>query len=205
MRDKTRAWLENTQGLIEPSEGERLALLAAGVPANQAIVELGSHTGLSTCWMAAGSRDGNGAHIFAVDPWGKPRPNSQDDPWNLGPDGVLQRFQDNIAGTTQDVFNEDYGDLVTPLRMTSGAAAKVWVAPVGLLFVDAIHEGPAVTADWKAWARHLAPGAVACFHDYGGEAYPGVTEAIDEVVWPSRQWSWLDFTEPSLWQGRCEK
>lgn len=199
MEELTRLWLENTQGLIEVDEGERLALLAQGVPASQAIVEIGSHTGLSSCWLAAGSRDGNGAHITCVDPWGEPRPDSLDDPWGLGADGVLERFLSNVAGTTQEVANEDYGDLITPLRTTSKAAAKMWVQPIGLLFVDAIHEGPAVKADWKAWSKHLAPGALACFHDYG-DTYPGVREAIDAII-PTRAWTWVDITG-SLWQGR---
>lgn len=199
--EHTRAWLENTQGLVESPEGQRLAELAASVPANQAIVEVGSHTGLSTCWLAAGSRDGNGAHITAVDPWGPPRPGSQDDPWELGPEGVLERFRSNIAGTTQYEFNEDYGDLVTPLRTTSQIAADLWVQPIGLLFIDAIHEGPAVRADWAAWGPHMAPRGLACFHDYG-DGYPEVRVAIDAFVVPSRDWTSIEVTEPSLWQGQ---
>ncbi len=201
MRELTRLWLQQTQGLIEDSEGDRLAQHAKNVPANRAIVELGSHTGLSTCWMAAGSRDGNGAQIYAIDPWGKPRPGSLDDPWDLGPDGVLDRFRSNVAGTTQLVFNEDYGDLVTPLRMKSKAAAKVWVKPIGLLFVDAIHEGPAVLDDWYSWAPLLAPKAIVCFHDFG-DSYPGVRDAIEKEIEPSRTWLWTDVTPPSLWQGQ---
>lgn len=72
MRALTRCWLENTQGLVEVEEGEKLAELASQVTANHAIVEVGSHTGLSSCWIAAGSRDGNGAHITCIDPWGEP-------------------------------------------------------------------------------------------------------------------------------------
>ena len=49
MRALTRCWLENTQGLVEVEEGEKLAELASQVTANHAIVEVGSHTGLSSC------------------------------------------------------------------------------------------------------------------------------------------------------------
>ena len=84
---ETRNWLVRTQGLIENAQGERLAELAYYVPRNMAIVEIGSHTGLSTCWLAAGSRAGNGAHVTAVDPYPDPRPGSKDDPWELGRTG----------------------------------------------------------------------------------------------------------------------
>lgn len=197
----THRWLEKTQGLVEVSEGERLASLAATIPAGLGIVELGSHTGLSTCWLAAGSHDGHRAQVYAVDPWPEPRPGSLDDPWNLGAEGVLDRFRSNISGTTQWEPNTSYWDVVTPLRATSTLVARQWVKPVGLLFVDAIHEGWAVRQDWKAWSPHLADGAVVCFHDYGA-TYPGVRQAIEEAVIPSRSWSWIEFTEPSLWQGR---
>lgn len=74
MRALTRRRLEDTQGLVEVEEGEKLAELASQVTAKHAIVEVGPHTSLSSCWMAAGSRDGNGAHITCLDPWGEPRP-----------------------------------------------------------------------------------------------------------------------------------
>jgi len=45
VRALTRCWLENTQGLVEVEEGEKLAELASQVTANHAIVEVGSHTG----------------------------------------------------------------------------------------------------------------------------------------------------------------
>jgi hypothetical protein len=173
-------WLDNTQGLIEPDEGRRLASLAGEVPKDRAIVEIGSHTGLSTCWLAAGSRYGYGAHITAVDPWPPPRPDSQDDPWNLGPDGVIQRFQMNVAGTTQDLIGGDFRDLITPLRMESHNASKVWLNEIGLLFIDAIHEEWAVLQDYGSWERFIPSGGFLALHDYG-DTYPGCRRAIDTI------------------------
>jgi hypothetical protein len=193
------AWLDNTQGLTEPEEGRRLAALAATVPTDRAIVEIGSHTGLSSCWLAAGSRSGEQAQVFCIDPWGEPRANSMDDPWGLGADGVLERFKSNISGTTQDLENESYWDLVTPLRMTSIDAAWVWIKPVGLLFVDAIHEEGPVLEDWGSWRQHLAPGAWACFHDYG-ETYPGCRRAIEKIA-VAEDWRDISVTG-TLWTAR---
>jgi hypothetical protein len=193
------AWLDNTQGLIEPEEGRRLATLASWVPRNQAIVEVGSHTGLSTCWLAAGSRSGLGAHIIAVDPWPAPRPGSLDDPWELGPEGVLQRFKDNVAGVTQDTSREDYGDLITAIRIRSEELAACWVKPIGLLFVDAVHEEAAVKADYAAWSSHVADDGVIAFHDYG-DSYPGCKRGIDYVA-ATGLWEPLGVVG-SLWVGR---
>lgn len=193
------AWLDNTQGLIEPDEGRRLAELAAHVDPETAIVELGSHTGLSSLWLAAGSRSGEGTHVFCIDPWGEPRPGSLDDPWELGPEGVLERFRSNISGTTQWTERESYWDIVTPLRTTSSEAARMWLKPIGLLFVDAIHEELPVLTDWENWRPHMAPQAWAAFHDFG-ESYPGCKRAIEKIA-ADEDWRDVEVTG-SLWTAR---
>jgi hypothetical protein len=190
-------WLDNTQGLIEKDEGRRLADLAAHVPADLAIVEIGSHTGLSSCWLAAGSRAGNGAHVTCVDPYPMPRPGSLDDPWELGPEGVLARFVSNIEGTTQDTPRVSYWPSVTLLRTTSEQAGAMWVKPVGLLFVDAIHTEAGVMADWAAWEPHLV--GVAAFHDYG-DGYPGCRRGIDRIA-AAEPWADVEVLG-TLWSGR---
>jgi hypothetical protein len=189
------AWLANTHGLIEVVEGEHLAMLAAKVPASEAIVEIGTHTGLSTCWMAAGATRGGGAHIFAIDPWPAPRPPSphyNDDPWGLGPEGVLERFRSNVAGTTQEVPGEDYRAAITAIRATSQEMASRWLKPIGLLFIDAIHTYDEVFADYRAWSPHVAPGGWIALNDYWDDpdrTWPGDTaRVIDDVIVPSGNW-----------------
>jgi hypothetical protein len=195
--DRDVAWLENTQGLIESEEGKALAEQAVHVDPNLAIVEIGSHTGLSSCWLALGAMEGKGAHVTCVDPYPPPRPGSDDDPWELGPDGVLERFKENIAGTTQDVKRRSYWRQVTMLRATSEEVAAQWVQPIGLLFIDAIHTYAGVMADWTAWQRHAVD--LVAFHDYG-ETYSGCREAIDAI---SRRESFRDVqVTGSLWLGR---
>lgn len=181
-------------GLVSKGEGNRLATLARHVPPEWAIVELGSHTGLSTCWMAAGSKAGYGAHVTAVDPWQGPRPDSDDDPFGLG-DGIYERFAANITA-------EGHWGRITPLRTLSTVAAQSWVQPVGLLFVDAVHEYDAVKSDYLHWARFLPVGAWLAFHDYSTDPehhYYGVKQAIDEVI--GAEWAEPIVTE-HLWTAK---
>lgn len=166
--------------LIQPHEGRRLRDLAEGVRPPQAIVELGSHTGLSTCWMAGETQ----AHVFAIDPWGDPRPGSDDDPLRLGTgDATLERFLHNVAGM-------GYGGRITPIRGRSIDIAPFWVQPVGLLFVDAVHEYDAVRDDILAWAPLVVAGGWIAFHDWTDDPshhYAGVKLAIDDHLGPG--WS----------------
>jgi predicted O-methyltransferase YrrM len=52
---------------------------------------------------------------------------------------------------------------------------------VGFLFIDSSHERDETIATFSTWRDSLAPGAAVAFHDYDEPAYPGVTEAVDEL------------------------
>jgi MMP 1-O-methyltransferase len=168
-----RARLRAMPGLIEVAQGERLAALAAGVPEWASIVEIGSHTGLSTCWMAHHAA----AHVFAVDPWGPPRPGSSDDPFGLG-DRVYERFAGNITA-------EGLWPKVTPLAGRSVDVAAMWRAPVGLLFIDAVHTEAAVREDIDAWLPYLIDTGWLALHDYDTDPshpYYGVSVVADALT-----------------------
>ena len=67
---KERRALDETEGWLWVEEGLRLAELAAQVPKTHWIVELGSHLGRSSGYLAAGSRAGRGARLVCIDTWG---------------------------------------------------------------------------------------------------------------------------------------
>ena len=64
MKDKLR----NLRTLTPLATLEPLYDLAAMVPADEAIVELGTYRGASACWLAAGAQSGLGAHVWTIDP-----------------------------------------------------------------------------------------------------------------------------------------
>jgi predicted O-methyltransferase YrrM len=50
-----------------------------------------------------------------------------------------------------------------------------------LVFVDGSHERERTVQTFRVWRDPLASGGAIAFHDYGNAAYPGVTEAIEEL------------------------
>jgi predicted O-methyltransferase YrrM len=166
--------LEDAVGLLNPGIGDALHDLATEVPANQAIVEIGSYKGKSTAYLAAGSKAGQGVPVYAVDPWDLPG---------------------NIAGKhgftdpeVREAFEKQLRALrlwsrVTPIRAFSTDAAHAWDGPlVGLLFIDGDHDEESVRADLEAWVPHLAPSHVVAFDDYATRRNPGVRAVVDTLV-----------------------
>lgn len=166
--------LEDLRGLITADVGNALSWLATRVPADQAIVELGSFKGMSTAYLATGAKEGAGAQVFAVDPW--------DSPGNVyGKHGysapiVFDEFESQLRALK-------LWSRVTPLKAFSVDAAAAWAGPpVGLLFVDADHAEASVRADVAAWRPHLALGHVIAFDDLDTPRNPGVRVVVEELV-----------------------
>ena len=186
--EAVRQRLHQVQGLITLGESDRLAELAAEVPSWATIVEIGAHTGRSTLWLAAGSR----AHVVTVDPWPEPGyAGDGDDPFDLGTgQAVLERFSDNLT-------KHGAWDRITALRMSSLEAARVWVNPIGLLFLDAVHQYQEVRDDCEAWLPKVTQGGVVALHDWFDDAemtHPsGVADAFLDVA--GDQWEPLDMVD----------
>lgn len=168
--------LSKAGALMLDEEVRYLADLAGAVPRDQEIVELGSWAGGSAAWLCAGSRYGRGAHITCVDPW--------DDWIDPPPD------QHPVLGAEALAR---FGELVdwrrtTALRAASLEVAPMWVKPIGLLFIDALHTYEACMADYLAWSPHIPPGGALAVHDYAPDPPPevwwaeGPTRAVDEIA-----------------------
>jgi predicted O-methyltransferase YrrM len=155
-----------------PTEAcETLAMLAADVPADQVIVELGVYLGRTACFLAYGAAMGNGAGVFGVDVFMSEG--------RLGRHGAyLHEARSNIAEC----------GLSSQVRLVEGRSTRVgrfWSTdrPIGLLFVDAEHTYEGVKSDVMAWRPPLAEGATVVFDDYDDlPKHAGVRQCVDELV-----------------------
>lgn len=178
------------EGLISHEAGCVLADLACEVPADVAIVELGSFKGKSTCYLAAGAQRGHGAHVFAVDAWDTH--GNVTGRFGYAEPSTRETFERQVASVGLE-------DAITTLRGFSQVVAGQWPAPigterigrrertipshpVGLLFIDADHGATSVRGDFYAWSPHLAPRAVVVFDDIDTPRNPGVRVVVDELV-----------------------
>lgn len=191
------------KGLITDNEGEALAELASYVAPELAIIELGSHRGLSSCWIAYGS---TGAHVTCVDPWPlydplAPKPLNNDIDW--AEEGALEQWKVNVAAC-------DLSARLTPLRSTAIEVARTWAKPVGMWFHDASHRYEDVRDDFLAWKPYLVHGAWIAVHDFyegwpdgnGGWRRTKVEQAaVAEHILPSGRFTDIMVVD-GLWVGR---
>ncbi len=161
------------RGATPDEIGVTLADFAVGVPADQAIVELGVFQGRTALLLAWGARQGNGAHVYGFDAWDLPG-NTYGPPFN--DKGSYAWAQWNVQAT-------GYTGRVTLTRAFAHDAALSWAGPpVGLLFIDDDHSYEGAQRAVLDWAPHLAPDAVIAVDDYHHPDWPGVAEAIDDLV-----------------------
>ena len=173
---------KKVRGATPDEIGVALADFAAQVPSDQAIVEIGVFQGRTALLMAWGARQGNGAHLWGVDLWEKAG-NTYAPPFNE--EGSRRWAEYNVMAL-------GYNSSITLVHDFSANVARDWVTSpdlvgygnrqVGLIFIDGDHSKEGALADVELWAPHLAPNAVIALDDYGHPDWPGVAEAVDEMV-----------------------
>jgi len=164
LSDELRRRCGEVHGEILPEEGMVLAALAAQVPSDRAIVEIGAYKGKSTCYLAAGAQAGGHALIYSIDLWERA-------PW--------RQYADPAAHTA---WAENLGHLglnsqAIALQADSVEASRFVDPAIGLLFLDAELSYEAVCRDIGAWARRVEPDGIMVFHDAGTDKW-GVDAAI---------------------------
>jgi methyltransferase family protein len=168
--------LAGLDGLIPTEVGEHLLKLAARVPEDQAIVELGSYRGKSTCYLATGARQGNGAHVYAVDAWSEEVSAWRSAVLSTLPSPVYADFREQVSKAG---FNDQH---ITAVKTLSTMAGDHYEGPkVGLLYIDGDHSMRAAMADLRAWRDHLADDAIVVYDDYAMTKNPGVKAAVEAL------------------------
>lgn len=160
--------IDALDGLITPEVGHILYDLALDVPADRAVVEIGSYRGHSTAYLAAAAR----GPVYAVDPWELLDVTE----WcHWCEQATRAQFEAQLAAV-------GLLDRVTVLQGLSTEMAGGYDGPpVGLLYVDGNHGEEAVHSDVQAWLPHVAQGALVVFDDYLTVGNPGVARAVDRL------------------------
>lgn len=197
----TRDRLAKLEGLVSDETGLKLASLAALVPANQVIVELGSYRGKSGCYLAEGAKRGLGATVWCVDAWGL--------------EGNIEGRYGFTTKETESTFDAQVAKMGLKVEKVKAFAAdfgREWPGiigsgPVGMIFIDSHHVYEAVKADFLAWEPWLAPGAIVAFDDahHTRKCNRGVEVFVRELQEDTELWESWTFEPAPLAIGRRRK
>lgn len=132
---------------------------------NAIVVEIGSLVGESTFELAL-----HFSRVYAIDTWDYPNTEIIFE----GNKGEVERYFDSVAA---------YMGNITKIKSLSVDAGKLWKGPaIDLLYVDGSHKKDDVYADLTTWTPHVRKGGFAAGHDWGHPKFPGVVEAVREVL-----------------------
>jgi hypothetical protein len=174
-------------GWLTGPDARLLYALAHHGPGSGAIVEIGSAWGLSTVFLAAGSKRARRERVYAIDP-------HTGDPWYLqgiAPPrgGVVTPAGEHSVFSSQQQFEatlrvfgvDDW--VYSVVRTSEEAARMVDTGPVRLLFVDGLHTYEGASTDFASWVPRVVRDGIIVFDDYfNRNPGVGVKRAVDELL-----------------------
>jgi predicted O-methyltransferase YrrM len=154
----------NVRSYTTSKELTALLKIASSLPRGAFALEIGSHLGVSACYIVAGLAQVNG-HLFCVDTW-----NNETMP--EGERDTFDEFRKNIAPIR---------NWITVIRKKSSELTKPDLrVPLSLIFIDGNHAYENVKADFLLVSNWLDENGVVAFHDC--LSFRGVSRTIGEAL-----------------------
>lgn len=150
------AWplIDSVPGWMLKDECKLLFENARDCKAEGVIMEIGSYLGRSTSALCLGTLattpPGKPTMVYTVDPHhGWPRKKGG----STYPEFILHMKRLHLMS------------VVKPITGTSEQAHVDWNKPIRFLFIDGMHDYPAVKLDYDLWVPHVTKGGVIALHD----------------------------------------
>jgi predicted O-methyltransferase YrrM len=165
MPDRLRQAAEAATGFMPPAEGLALYATAAAYAAVGPVLEVGTYCGKSTIYLAAAA-SAAGRLVITVDHHHGSEENQPGweyhDPTLVNPRtgrlDTLPHFRATLSAAGLD-------EAVIAIVGRSADVARLWGAPLGMLFIDGGHTDAAAQTDYEGWAPWVAPGGALAIHD----------------------------------------
>ena len=161
--------------------------IALTCPQGTIALEIGSHFGASSCYIAAGLAQING-HLFCVDTW-------HNETMPEGEQDTFAEFQKNTNGLKQKI---------TPVRKRSDEINDSDIkTPINFAFIDGDHSYISVKRDFELVKKWLAEDGIIAFHDFSSLYFEGVTRVIGEAL-ASGKWITVGQVDTLVWIQRAK-
>lgn len=167
--------MQRVHGHLYDDEADLLIGAAADaltrIQASQSVVEIGSFHGKSTVGLGLVAKTLRpDAKVYAIDPH----------EGELTEGDHIVNVEPTFAAFMANITNAGLRNIVVPIKERSTDVN--WSKPIGLLFIDGLHDYYSVAHDFAHFAPSVVPGGYIAFHDYGKPDFPGVTAFVDETI-----------------------
>jgi MMP 1-O-methyltransferase len=156
---------EAAPGFMPAAEGLALFDAAAEYSRRGPVLEVGSYCGKSTIYLAAAARDA-GQLVVTVD---HHRGSEEHQPgWEYHDPALVDPATgrlDTLPSLRATLAAAGLEDNVIVVVGRSADVARLWGAPLGLLFIDGGHTEAAAITDYEGWAPWVARGGALAIHD----------------------------------------
>jgi len=178
--------IAETKGFLDPAEGQRLFDVALDASRMGPCMEIGSYCGKSALYLGGACRE-NGQVLFSID---HHRGSEEQQPGEAYFDPELfddrQGAIDTLPFLRRTLARAGLEDTVIPLVCSSKVAARSWVTPLALVFIDGGHAFETAWQDYSCWSGYLMADGYLLIHDIfkdpskGGQApYDVYKRALD--------------------------
>jgi len=159
------AFISEIKGFLDKEEGLRLFDLALDACSLGPCLEIGSFCGKSTVYLGIACKT-KGKTLFTID---HHRGNEEQQVGQIYYDDELidneTGMLDSLPYLRNTLSKACLEDTVVPMVTKSEVAARDWVTPLALVFIDGGHSYEAVLTDYQCWVRYLIAGGYLAFHD----------------------------------------
>lgn len=180
------------EGWLKQEDAEFLVeLVEYTIDLEEFSLEIGSWYGRSTVVIGQEIQK-CGGQLFCIDTWNQEgwKETARKLPKNR------QHFQWEKSGGNaylifwQNIEKHGLAQTVHPIIGRSSDIRKKWDAPLQFIFVDGCHYYEFVKND-ALWKEFLVKDGIIAFHDYGGNGWPGVKKAVDEMMDPDTRFQFF--------------
>lgn len=153
------------KGFLAADEAEALWCWAQELGHLAPCLEIGSYCGKSTIYLAAGCARAGGI-VYAVDHHRGSEEHQRGEQYH---DEDLYDLQSGLMNSfpsfQRNIEAFELSQQVIPIVSSSQQLAKVWAAPLSLVFIDGGHSEASARHDCLAWSEHLLSGGLLAVHD----------------------------------------
>lgn len=155
---RTAYELSDWQHYATHAEIDAMHNAAGEMPMDAVIVKIGAGAGTDTLAILEVTQD---VVIFSIDIAAGEQPTVTNEHLRLAETG------DDQTGCVVRIWGD------------SKIAGIRWPIPIDWLLVDGDHSKEGILGDINSWYRHVKPGGLISFHDYGDPVWPAVKEVVD--------------------------